>query len=90
MTRWARFLVCLYEGEVVPDYDLMRVLSYSENEIKVYFVIKSENYEVGGIGTYRRNIYDEWSYIGDILWSTGGTADKLIWPYWHHIVYYFP
>ncbi len=77
--------------ETVLEYDWFRVISYSENEIEVYFVNKAGKetrvYEVGGIATYRCNRYG-WSYQYDVLWSTAGTADTLIWPYWHHFAYY--
>ena len=77
-----------YETETVPDYDWFRVISYSETEIKVYFVNKLPNYKVGGIATYSCNSYGDWFHQDSVSWSTAGTADTLIWPYWHHITYY--
>lgn len=77
-----------YETETVPEYDWIRVISYSESEIEVYFVNKLESYEIGGIATYSCNSKGYWSHKDSVLWSTAGTADTLIWPYWHHIRYY--
>ena len=77
-----------YETEEVLHYDWFRVLSYSETEIEIYFVNELETYEVGGIVTYSCNPYGEWFCQEEVLWSTAGTADTLIWPYWYHIVYY--
>ncbi len=78
-----------YETEEVPHYDWFRVLSYSETEIEIYFVNEVTRYEVGGIATYSCNPYGDWFYQEEVLWSTAGTADTLIWPYFHHISYYF-
>lgn len=77
-----------YETETAPEYDWFRVISYSETEIEVYFVNQLENYEVGGIVTYHCNDYGDWFHQESVLWSTAGTADTLMWPYWYHIVYY--
>lgn len=78
----------LYESEVAPEYDYNRITYYSKSTIKVYFVKKYDNYEIGGIGTYRCNGLGDWFYQERVMWSTAGTADTLIWPYWHHIFYY--
>ncbi len=80
-----------YETEEVPHYDWFRILSYSETRIEVYFVNELENYEVGGIAIYTCNPYGNWFHQDNVLWSTAGTADTLIWPYFYHIFYYlFP
>lgn len=78
------------EREEIYDYDWMRIINYSKTEIKVYFVrnIGEGDYSVGGIGEYRCDTYGKWRYSETILWSTAGTADTLIWPYWHHISYF--
>ena len=77
-------------GEAL-EYDWYRILSYSETEIEIYYVNKFGNSTFGGIVCYRYlpNI-NMWShnYTGyDCLWSTSGSADNFIWPYWHHIFY---
>lgn len=80
-----------YESEPLPEFEWYRILSYSETEIEIYYVNKFGDSTFGGIVNYRYlpNI-NMWShnYTGyDCLWSTSGSADNFIWPYWHHIVY---
>lgn len=80
-----------YESEPLPEFEWYRILSYSETEIEIYYVNKFGNSTFGGIVNYRYlpNI-NMWShnYTGyDCLWSTSGSADNFIWPYWHHIFY---
>ena len=76
------------ENENPLNADMYRVISYSETDIEVYFVKELEWYEIGGIIKYHRNAVGVRSYREEVLWSIGGTADKLIWPYWYHICYY--
>ena len=79
-----------YEGEEVFPYTWMRIIDYSETEIEVYFVRDfGEGASIGGIGKYRCNPYGDWFYSESVSWSTHGTADTLIWPYWYHVFYYF-
>jgi len=80
-----------YESEPLPEFEWYRILSYSETEIEIYYVNKFGDSTFGGIVNYRYlpNI-NMWShnYTGyDCLWSTSGSADNFIWPYWLHIVY---
>lgn len=78
------------------EYDWYRILSYSETEIEIYFVQKGYNskyevdYALGGIVTYYHDSDGKWHYrwSNDYLWSTSGTADNFIWPYWHHFILY--
>ena len=77
-----------HENEEVPENKYERILSYSEDEIKTYWVWEGEHHEMGGTATYRRSPNGKWSYRENILWSTEGNADKLIWPYWHHCFKY--
>ena len=84
-----------YEPETVQEYDWYRILSYSETEIEIYYVKKVysrifRDYELGGIVTYSYGSDGKWYHdrAGNILWSTGGSADNYIWPYWHHSVFY--
>ena len=81
-----------YEGEEGFPYTWMRIIDYSETEIEVYFVRNvGEDDSIGGIGKYRCNDHGYWFYSESVVWSTSGTADTLIWPYWYHIYYYlFP
>ena len=74
------------------EYDWYRILSYSETEIEICFVKKVyssfRDYELGGIVTYYHHDSDgkwHYSWSNNYLWSTAGSADNYIWPYWHHV-----
>ena len=76
--------------ERLPDYDWFRVLLYSENEIKIYFVeevnSKRGSGKLGGIVTFSYGSDGAWhhNWCDNYLWSTSGSADNYIWPYWYH------
>ena len=59
---------------------------------EIYFVKKVyssfRDYELGGIVTYYHHDSDgkwHYSWSNNYLWSTAGSADNYIWPYWHHV-----
>ena len=81
-----------YKSEPLPEFEWYRILSYSETEIEIYFVKKVyssfRDYELGGIVTYYYHDSDgkwHYSWSNNYLWSTAGSADNYIWPYWHHV-----
>lgn len=67
-------------------FDFERIMSYSETEIKTYFM---EDYEIGGVITYRLNSDGTWDFHDDVTWSHSGTADDYVWPYWYHVSHIF-
>ena len=77
------------EGEYIPEYVYERILSYSEDEIKTYFVVECIDYYNGGITTYFRHSNGEWSVHEHVSWSGRGSADDTVWPYWHHHYFKF-
>ncbi len=79
------------DDEIEVDFE--RIMSYSETEIKTYFVKRMGgdeslwDYEVGGIFTYTKMPDGKWDrgyFEGAITWSEAGSADNYVWPYWHH------
>ncbi len=72
------------EREYIPEYVYERVLSYSEEEVKTYFVVQCTDYYNGGITRYSRDKTGKWHVSETHTWSHRGTAEDYIWPYWHH------
>lgn len=85
------------EEDYVPDYEFIRITSYSEGKIEIYFVDvgvmeigdRIEKTRRGGTARYLRGYDGKWSFSENITWSEYGTADHLIWPYWHHAFYLY-
>lgn len=75
-----------YEDQIVIEYDYERIISYSETEIKTYFVKDMGNYFLGGTVSYRRGTDGKWIFDDNVKWSGRGTAEDVIWPYWHHYI----
>ena len=75
------------ETNMLAESDYLRVLEYSENNAKVYYVDRDG---VGSVLTFNK-ADDEWVFESwDTLWSAaGGNADNVIWPYWWHIIYVY-
>jgi hypothetical protein len=73
---------------MIKDYDYFKVLSYSKDEARIYYI--SGDKTIGSIVTYKKE-NGEWSYKKwDVVWSISGTADSVIWPYWLHFFYSHP
>ncbi len=74
-----------YMVDPSDGFDFERILSYSETEIKTYFMNKTiGDYSIGGTVTYKQRPDGTWNGSANITWSHGGTAEDYIWPYWHH------
>jgi len=70
--------------ENVGTYESFKVVDYSDNEAHLYYIT---NYKPNPIGfVIRLEYYDNiWNYRSDYaVWSTMGSADETIWPYWWH------
>ena len=76
------------EGEYIPEYVYERILSYSEDKIKTYFVMDCGDYYNIGIAKYTCQSDGEWHVYGHVSWSGRGSADEAVWPYWHHPIKY--
>ena len=67
--------------------DNLKVLDYSEQQARVYYVTKNKS--TGEILRFvkRNNVwhYDSWEKT---VWSAvGGSASGVVWPYWWHFIY---
>jgi hypothetical protein len=76
-------------GGVKGDIVYEHVLSYTEKRIKTYYVQDcGEDYYIGGYASYTLHSDGTWDMRKDVSWSSGGTADNYVWPYWHHFFKY--
>ena len=71
----------------IGDIDYIKLLEYSENKAKVYYV--SDGKTFGTIHTFSKEngewCYDDWYWA---MWTTnGGNASEFVWPYWWHTLY---
>lgn len=87
--------ITVREEDHVPEYDFVRITSYSEDEIEVYIAGSNAYYTYknrltwGGTARYSRESNGEWSFSENVTWSRTGTAEHLVWPYWHHAHYLY-
>ena len=81
-------VLCDCESCYKNEYVYERILSYSEDEIKTYFVVDCGDYYNGGTAKYTCQSDGEWHVYEYVFWSHAGSADDYIWPYWHHFFMY--
>ena len=74
------------ENTMIGNIDYLKVLEYSEEYARVYYV--SENRSAGVILSFVKQ-GDKWKYDNweRTVWSATGSASEVIWPYWWHIIY---
>lgn len=73
---------------MLGETEYCKVIDYSEDRARVYYV--SSNCSGGDVLTFTKE-NGEWKYENwDTIWSTTGSADDFIWPYWWHFVYSHP
>ena len=71
--------------DLLGDVQNCKVIDYSENEAKVYYV--SEGKTMGNLLTFTKK-NDTWKNKNwNTVWSKDGNADDIIWPYWWHFIY---
>ena len=64
------------------DVDSLRVLSYSNNSARIYYVGVTS----GNVLEFSRND-DAWELVSwNTMWSSDGSAGEFIWPYFYHSV----
>ncbi len=82
---------CKENTMVGDDFDFFKVLDYSECDFaRVYCISSGEYAKMGNVFTL--GFTDgEWVEVSwDTKWSTSGTADKTVYPYlWHWIYFMF-
>ncbi len=72
---------------MIDEIDYLKILQYTENTAKVYYV--TENKSTGEVLIFK-NINNEWVYdqwYGTIWSGIGGSASGVVWPYWWHFIY---
>ena len=74
------------ENTMIGDIDYLRILEYSENFAKVYYV--SKNRSGGNVLSFKKE-NGKWKYNNweETVWSATGSASDVIWPYWWHFIY---
>ena len=74
------------ENTMLGDMEYWKVLDYSENYARIYYV--SANFLIGAVLSFTKKNghwkYNKW----ESTWAVGGTADDVIWPYWCHCFYH--
>jgi len=75
------------ENTMIGDMEYIKILDCSKNHARIYYI--SEGNSLGSIIEFVK-IDDKWKYNKweDALWSTSGNADRIIWPYWWHFLYF--
>lgn len=70
--------------EEVGSCEYFKVIDYSETDAYLYYITSYEPNPIGFI--VHLKYYDNvWNYHSDYaVWSTMGSADEAIWPYWWH------
>lgn len=74
------------ENTMLGDIDYFKVLEYSDETARVYYV--SKNKSGGDILIFeKRN--GNWTFSGqwETIWSDTGSASNVVWPYWWHFIY---
>ena len=76
------------ENTMLGDMAYWKVLDYSENHARVYYV--SINHSNADVLTFVKENglwkSDKW----ETVWSTTGSADNVIFPYWWHFFHSHP
>jgi hypothetical protein len=76
------------ENTMLGDMEYLKVLDYSKDRAHVYYV--SLNYSSANILTFEK-ANEKWRQSDwKTVWSTSGSADNVVWPYWLHFFYAHP
>ena len=76
------------ENTMLGDIEYAKVLNYSQNYSRVYYV--SKGLVSANILTFTKE-NGEWKQDSwDTIWSISGSADDTTWPYWWHFFYSHP
>ena len=78
----------LQEEYWIPEIEKFKVISYTKNRAKVYYIEK--NYDTGSLVTFVKKDGKWESKENWLKWSTvGGNADNEVWPYfWDYEKYW--
>jgi len=76
----SQFEIVYRENTMMGEIDYLKVLDYSEESARVYYV--SKNHSGGDVLIFSKQNglwkYDKWERT---VWSKTGSADGFIWPY---------
>ena len=77
-----------FDFEEVSTASEYKILTYTDEFARVYCVNFDKSN--GSVHDFIKQgnvwIYNAWEDAG---WSTSGSADDVIWPYWWHVVYFW-
>ena len=72
----------------VSEAETFKILSFDDYFARIYCV--TTNFESGSVHDFTKKNneweYDKWEDGG---WSASGSADRVIWPYWWHVIYFW-
>lgn len=83
------FKECIKYSELF-DYDslIIKIIEYGDTNASVY-CYSLGNYCSGDLLTFKKDKNNNWQIDEwDSLWSDSGNADKTVWPYWWHFIYF--
>ena len=86
LTHGQEFAELYKENTMLGEQEYWKVLNYSETHARVYYV--ATNHLGANILSFvKKN--DQWKYDKweGTVWSKGGSASEVIWPYWWHFIY---
>lgn len=72
------------ENTMIAPIKFLKVLNYSDTQARIYCV--SDGDSMGNILFMKKS--ENWECVNwETVWSTSGTADNVVWPYWWHFFY---
>ncbi len=71
---------------MLGDMEYFKVLFCDDEYAEVYYV--SKDMQGANILSFTK-VNDKWAYNSwvNTVWSVGGSASEVIWPYWWHFIY---
>ena len=74
------------ENTMIGKINFFQVLECDGETAEVYYVCDNNN--SGNVLKYQKE-NNQWKEISwDCIWSKNGSADEMLWPYWHHRLIY--
>ncbi len=66
---------------LITEIEYFKVMNYSKQSAKVYYVTSGK--KAGFLYNYIKSNEEEWQLESwDVVWSSSGSADNFIWPYY--------
>lgn len=77
----AEFRTLYNSNGMIKDVEYLKVMDYSKESANVYYVTSGK--KAGFLYKFIRRNEEGWQLEGwDVVWSSSGSADNFIWPYY--------